>query len=83
MKLVRILGLVAVTVMMLHFVLGYVLAGSDFMVALAAARHGQVGSSLLFALLLMVRLVGFVMVPPLFVAGLCLVVYDHLAQRRG
>jgi hypothetical protein len=78
----RGLGLVAAIVLLLQLVLGRFVSGSDFMVALAAARHGQVGSSLLFALLLMVRLVAIVMVPPLLVAGVGLVVYDHVARRR-
>jgi hypothetical protein len=82
MKRLRPLVIIAAIMVLLHFVAAHCVAGSDFMVALAAARQGQVGSSLLFALLLMVRLALFVMVPPLFVAGLGLIIYEQLARRR-
>ena len=77
--------LLAVTVLVLaaHFLLGHFLAQSDFMASLAAARHGHYGSSLAFALLLGVRLIAIVLVPPLWVAGVGLLIYERVARRRG
>jgi hypothetical protein len=82
MLALRRLAILSAVVLGLELVLGRVLAESDFMSVLAAARHGHVGTSLAFALLLGLRLIAIVMVPPLAVAGVGLVAYERVVARR-
>jgi hypothetical protein len=75
------LAIIAVVLVLLHLVLAAVMARADFMAALAGARHGHVATALGFALLLAVRFVTLVIVPPLVVAGLGVRLVGRLARR--
>jgi hypothetical protein len=82
MAKLRGVAIVCALILVLHAALGRMLAESDFTAALAMARHGQMGTSLGFGLLLAVRLVAIVMVPALAVAGVGLMIYEWALSRR-
>jgi hypothetical protein len=71
--------LVAVlTVALLHALVGRLLAGADFMGALAAARHGQLGVAAAFGVFLALRLTATLLVPAGCIAWAALVGWDAL-----
>jgi hypothetical protein len=59
-----------------HALLGWLLAGADFMGALAGVRHGQLAIAILFALFLLLRLLVTLFVPAACLAWVALVAWD-------
>jgi hypothetical protein len=66
-----------VALLALHALLGRVLAGRDFMAALAAARHGHFGVALLALVFLAVRITTFVFWPAAVVSRVGVALYDR------
>jgi uncharacterized membrane protein YdjX (TVP38/TMEM64 family) len=74
--------IVGAIVIGLAFALLHSLARHDSMAALAMARQGRPGLALLFGLLLLMRLIAIVLIPPLVAAELGAALLDTIVQRR-